>query len=531
MTSAWQKFQDSFLWDDDLGLGLDTADVGWPDGYIARQGAACGQALEAIRRLEAGALANADERRRVGHYWLRAPDLAPDAETRASITDGLEAVRRLAADVHEGRRLAPHGVRFDRFLLIGIGGSALGPQLVDRALRRPDDPLMARFLDNTDPDGFDQVLGELAPALGSTLVIVVSKSGGTPETRNGMLETRSAYLAAGRRFASHAVAVTGPDSDLDGLARSEGWVARLPLPDWVGGRTSLMSVAGLLPAALAGRDLGALLEGARRMDVWTRGGEASANPALRLALAWLHLTGGHGTRDMVILPYKDRLETFSRYLQQLVMESLGKERDREGRLVRQGLAVYGNKGSTDQHAYVQQLRDGIDNFFVTFVEVLREREGVGPEVEPGVTSGDYLAGFLHGTRRALSDQGRSSLTVVLERLDETRLGALVALFERAVGLYAEMIGVNAYNQPGVEAGKRAAVGILDVQRRSVAWLQARPGAWAGVEEIAAGIGQPREAETVFRVLRRLAASPERGIRHQGGGSPGAARFAAGEGQT
>src|SRR6185436_19422484 len=106
-------------------------------------------------------------------------------------------------------------------------------------------------------------------------------------------------------------------------------------------------------------------------------------------------------KDMVILPYKDRLALFSRYLQHLVMESLGKERDLGGKVVHQGIAVYGNKGSTDQHAYVQQLRDGVPNFFATFIEVAKDRDGDSLMVEPGVTSGDYLTGLLQGTRRAV----------------------------------------------------------------------------------------------------------------------------------
>src|SRR5208337_4819996 len=120
-----------------------------------------------------------------------------------------------------------------------------------------------------------------------------------------------------------------------------------------------------------------------------------------LALMWYYIGNAKGAKDMVILPYKDRLELFSKYLQQLVMESLGKELDLDGKTVNQGIAVYGNKGSTDQHAYIQQLRDGIDNFFVTFIEVLRDRapERAGFEVEKGVTAGDYLSGFLQGTRK------------------------------------------------------------------------------------------------------------------------------------
>ena len=125
---------------------------------------------------------------------------------------------------------------------------------------------------------------------------------------------------------------------------------------------------------------------------------------------------------MVVLPYKDRLLLFSRYLQQLVMESLGKRDDLAGKRVDQGLSVYGNKGSTDQHAYVQQLRDGINNFFATFVRVL-EDGGSPLEVEPGVTSGDYLHGLLLGTRKALFENGRQSLMITIPRVDAKSIGS------------------------------------------------------------------------------------------------------------
>jgi glucose-6-phosphate isomerase len=137
---------------------------------------------------------------------------------------------------------------------------------------------------------------------------------------------------------------------------------------------------------------------------------------------------------MVVLPYKDRLLLFSRYLQQLVMESLGKEFDLQGKVVNQGIAVYGNKGSTDQHAYVQQLREGVNNFFVTFIEVLKDREAkTSLEVEPGVTSGDFLQGFYLGTRDALSEKDRSSITITVQDVSPRTLGMLIALYERVVG--------------------------------------------------------------------------------------------------
>src|SRR3990172_3828439 len=151
------------------------------------------------------------------------------------------------------------------------------------------------------------------------------------------------------------------------------------------------------------------------------------------------------------------------------MESLGKQLDLQGRRVDQGLAVYGNKGSTDQHAYVQQLREGVANFFAVFIRVL-ESGGSAQEMEPGVTAGDYLHGFLLGTRAALFDNDRESMTITVPRVDARTVGALIALFERTVGIYAALVGINAYHQPGVEAGKRAAVSILALQGKALAGL-------------------------------------------------------------
>jgi len=159
---------------------------------------------------------------------------------------------------------------------------------------------------------------------------------------------------------------------------------------------------------------------------------------------------------MVVLPYKDRLLLFSRYLQQLVMESLGKELDLQGRVVNQGIAVYGNKGSTDQHAYVQQLREGVNNFFVTFIEVLKDRAGAPLEVEPGTTSGDYLQGFLSRHPRCPEregpllghDHGRRGLAAF--RRDADR-----ALRAQWSGFTPRSSVSTAYHQPGVEAGKKA----------------------------------------------------------------------------
>ena len=214
-----------------------------------------------------------------------------------------------------------------------------------------------------------------------------------------MIEAQHQFQKLGLDFSKHTIAVTGENSKLHQIAKEQGWLDFFPMWDWVGGRTSETAAVGLLPAALQGFDIDQLLDGAARMDDLTRSDDTLRNPAMMLALSWFYLSKGSGAKDMVILPYKDRLELFAKYLQQLIMESLGKEKDLAGNVVNQGIAVYGNKGSTDQHAYVQQLREGIPNFFATFIEVLKDRDGESVHVdEDGMSSGDYLHGFFLGTR-------------------------------------------------------------------------------------------------------------------------------------
>ncbi|HEY0983689.1 MAG TPA: glucose-6-phosphate isomerase, partial [Schlesneria sp.] len=321
------------------------------------------------------------------------------------------------------------------------------------------------------------------------------------------------------------VAITQDGSKLHQTATSENWLKTFPMWDWVGGRTSVLSAVGLLPAALQGIAVEDLLAGAAAMDRLTRITDPWKNPAGLLALIWFHIGNGQGAKDMVILPYKDRLSLFSRYLQQLVMESLGKELDRQGKVVHQGLAVYGNKGSTDQHAYVQQLRDGIANFFVTFIQVLKDREDPSLEVEPGITTGDYLHGLYLGTREALGDNRRDTITITIDEVNGRSVGALIALYERAVGLYAELINVNAYHQPGVEAGKKAAAVVLELQSLILGHLKGLSEPQTA-EQIAAGIEQPDEVEWVFKILQHLAANPSRGVVQTTGDTPNLAKFRA-----
>lgn len=463
-----------------------------------------------MAELEKGAIANPDENRMVGHYWLRNPALAPTETIKSSIENALEKIKTFTENVHNGT-IRGERSPFKNLLLIGIGGSALGPQFVSAALGDSvTDKMKVYFFDNTDPDGMDKVLRRI-DALGETLCLVISKSGSTKETRNGMLEAKAAFEREGLSFARHAVATTGAGSELDKLAQNEGWIERFPMWDWVGGRTSELSAVGLLPAALQGIDIDQMLEGARICDEITRTNQTLDNPAAQLALMWFHSGNGKGLKDMVVLPYKDRLELFSKYLQQLIMESLGKERDLNGTLVNQGIAVYGNKGATDQHSYIQQLREGVNNFFATFIEVLEDRNGKSILVEPNVTSGDFLHGFFLGTRQALYENQRESITLTIKRVSPFAVGMLIALFERSVGLYASLINVNAYHQPGVEAGKKAATAVISLEVQILDYLSRHRSSKQTVADIALSIDLTASQETIFKICEHLAANPDRGI--------------------
>jgi glucose-6-phosphate isomerase len=405
-----------------------------------------------MQAIEAGAIKNRDECRRVTHFTDRAS--YPQAPT-------FTEVEAFFAELRAGAIHGSTGMPIRSIIVNGIGGSALGPQLLQFALCGPNWNVLSSaqrgggaavyFVDNTDPAGVMDTLA--AVDLAESLVITISKSGSTREPLNNMHAFSAAYAAAGLSFAAHACAVTMADSALDQHAATEGWLRRWPMAESIGGRTSVTAVVGHVPAAAAGIDFRALLDGACAMDEWTRAEALTENPAYVLAAVWYLAGGGRGDRNMVIVPYADRLVLLGRYLQQLVMESLGKERDRDGHTVHQGLTVYGNKGGTDAHAYIQQLNDGRDDFFVTFIEVLEDAALL--QVDDDLSMGDYLHNFMQGLSNALAGKGRRVVHLTVEQLDARSLGMLIALYERAVAAYAELININAFHQPGVQAYKLA----------------------------------------------------------------------------
>src|SRR5262245_11250746 len=216
--ALWDRYRKHLCDCPTVGVRLDISRMKFPDGFLEQMQPALAEAFSAMEALEKGAIANPDENRQVGHYWLRAPELAPGPELRRTIEETVAAVKDFAQGVHARKIAPPGGGKFEHFLVVGIGGSALGPQLCADALTAGvRDRLRPFFLDNTDPDGMDRTLEQLEEVLGRTLVVVISKSGGTKETRNGMVEVARAYERRRLPFAGHAVAVTGEGSELDKL--------------------------------------------------------------------------------------------------------------------------------------------------------------------------------------------------------------------------------------------------------------------------------------------------------------------------
>ena len=210
----WERYKKYLNFNPEIGLMVDISRMMFPDDYFDQMEPSMQKAFRDMEAIESGAIANPDEKRMVGHYWLRAPELAPRREITREIQKTLQAIKDFSKKVHAGKIKSQKGKPFSRMLIIGIGGSALGPQFVSDALRTSKDPIKPYFFDNTDPDGFDRVLKEIKGALSETMTIVISKSGGTIETRNGMLEAKAAYQSKGLRFEKHAVAITEANSDL-----------------------------------------------------------------------------------------------------------------------------------------------------------------------------------------------------------------------------------------------------------------------------------------------------------------------------
>jgi glucose-6-phosphate isomerase len=379
----------------------------------------------------------------------------------------------------------------DDVVHVGIGGSALGAEVLMRALAHPFHNLLARrarggprvhFVDNVDPETLGALLEVVDPS--RALVHVVSKSGSTVETAAGFQVLREALARRTRRWASRCVFTTGKGA-LRALAEQEG-VETLGFPEDVGGRFSVLTASGLFTPAVAGVDVAAVLAGARRMLGRLGRAPLEENPAALAAAVCFLAAETRGKPIHVLMPYADALEPLARWYVQLAGESLGKRALRGGEARGVGPTPLPARGTTDQHSQVQLFVEGPPDKLVIFVAAVAERRSVeipGGEPAPylaGVSLGSLLRAEQAGTAVALARAGRPSLCWQLPRIDGDALGQLFVALEAQTVLQAELLGVNAYDQPGVEAGKIAAfslIGRRGFERERAALEADRPPSW------------------------------------------------------
>jgi glucose-6-phosphate isomerase len=391
--------------------------------------------------------------------------------------------------------------RFDDVVILGIGGSALGPIALRTALLKPfwnaltaderDGRPRLHVLDNVDPRTIAALLERLS--LTRTLFVVTSKSGGTAETMAQYLVVRERLEhAVGKEAKNHLVFVTDPEKGaLRALARAEG-IAALDIPPAVGGRYSVLTPVGVLPAALVGVDTQAMLDGADEIARRSSGDQLGGNPAGVFATLQYLADTTSGRHVHVLMPYSDALRDLADWFVQLWAESLGKHRTPDDTGV--GPTPLASVGATDQHSQVQLFMEGPPDKTISFVEVGEVLVDVkipalhGDVKELGYLGGHGLGELLSIERRAtagaLARRGRPNLTIHVDRVDAWHMGALFMLLEIATIYAGELYGVNPLDQPGVELGKQftyAMLGRPDADQARREWnLLPKPDARYGV---------------------------------------------------
>ncbi len=458
-------------WQLDYSLALDEGLGGGGAPSLEALRAEGRAVARAVRRLLEGGAAG-----RVGFWGL------PDEKA------GLHRARRLAEALPDG---------LTDVLLLGIGGSSLGARALHEALSDPAGPRESQrrlwFPDNSDPWRLAALLRRLRPE--GTLVVAVSKSGGTLETCAQLQVVRAwqrEKLSVGDARA-RLVLVTDPHrGSLRQLAQREQ-LATLEVPPSVGGRFSVLSAVGLLPAVLAGHDAEGLLQGAAAMRRACARPDLLDNPAALLATLHVLHARLHGRATHVLMPYADALRAFSAWWVQLWAESLGKKLDRDGRWVHTGYTPLAAVGATDQHSLLQLLVEGPDDKLVTFVRRRCFEDDLQVPADAPLASlggrslGRILEAEWRATALSLAERRRPSLTLTVERIDAAHLGALFFLFEAATAIAADLMGIDAYDQPGVQRGKELAGALLGLEEQGAARTDVdRLGRRLGIHRLEAG---------------------------------------------
>ncbi|RJP17745.1 MAG: glucose-6-phosphate isomerase [Candidatus Abyssobacteria bacterium SURF_5] len=366
----------------------------------------------------------------------------------------------------------------DNFVVIGIGGSALGNIMLHSALNHPEYNSLPRrrrgprmfFLDNVDPDRTLSLLQVLDPR--KTVFNVITKSGDTAETMSNFLIARAWLMrAVGRQsLARHIVATTDRvKGHLRKIADAEGYQT-FEVPDGVGGRFSVLTPVGLLSAAVSGINIRQLLRGAASMDEACTAADARRNPAaINAALHYL-LDTRKGKRISVMMPYAHRLRDFADWYRQLWAESLGKEYSLDGKRVYTGQTPVKALGATDQHSQLQLYMEGPFDKVVTFLAVrsypreikipsaFREMEGIS--YLGGQPLGDLLKAEQESSALALTKNSRPNCTIVLPEISPFVIGQLIYLYEVQTAFAGALYNINPFDQPGVELGKKYACGMM-----------------------------------------------------------------------
>lgn len=368
--------------------------------------------------------------------------------------------------------------KFDNFVVLGIGGSALGNIAVQTAINDPyynlfeeaRDGYPRLFVsDNVDPEGIKALFAKLDPQ--KTLFNVISKSGSTAETMSQFLLARKfiAEAVGEDQVGEHFIATTSKDSGyLIEIAKREG-MKKFFIPDNVGGRFSVLTPVGLLSAAMTGVDIEQLLAGAASMDKICRENDFWQNPALVNGLIQ-YLAYKKGKIMSVMMPYSDRLSDLADWYRQLWAESLGKEVDRQGNKVNLGPTPIKALGATDQHSQAQLYMEGPFDKIITFLEVENFSEELEiPQAYADLDGLGYLGGHNFAelintekwaTELALNKRQRMNQTVKVPKVNEFTLGQLFYFFEFQTAVAGELFNINAFNQPGVELGKNYTYGIF-----------------------------------------------------------------------
>ena len=372
------------------------------------------------------------------------------------------------------------GQWFENLVVLGIGGSALGTTTLRDSLLGPhwnelneedrDHYPRLYVLDNVDPRTVSSLLDRLD--LRRTLFNVVSKSGSTAETMSQymVVEDRLHEILGEEPTRGHFLFTTDPQSGILRKIADEEGIPTLEVPSNVGGRFSVLSAVGLLPAAVAGIDIMGVLGGAKAMAQRCQTPVLTENPAGLLATLLHHADTVQGAPIHVLMPYSDRLRSFAAWFQQLWAESLGKALDREGREVNTGPTPLPALGATDQHSLLQLLMEGPRDKVVMFLGVGGVVDPVEiPAIRKEFPALSYLGGHslseLLDTERmasmeALRQQGRPNLSIELHDLTPQALGELFMLFQIATVFAGSLYGVDPLDQPGVELSKELTYGLL-----------------------------------------------------------------------